>query len=310
MIPGRPACLVLGGGGFLGTNLCRRLVASGLRVRAFGRRALFPRALDGAEWLPGDFSDAAAVAAAVETTDVVFHLIHGTTPQSANLDMAADLQHNIVPSLTLLDLSRKLGVQRIVFVSSGGTVYGKAKDVPTPETAATDPITAYGISNLALEKYLALHEHLYGLSYRVLRVTNAFGPFQVALKNQGIIAAVISRALRNESVEIWGDGSVVRDFVFVDDIMDALEAAAADQSEARIFNIGSGQGRMLRDVIATIEKLMDRKLEIRWKDKRAVDVPVSVVSIERAKNVLGWTPKTPFEQGVQKTIAWWQSRGD
>jgi UDP-glucose 4-epimerase len=195
-------------------------------------------------------------------------------------------------------------------VSSGGTVYGKAKDVPTPETAATDPITAYGISNLALEKYLALHEHLYGLSYRVLRVTNAFGPFQVALKNQGIIAAVISRALRNESVEIWGDGSVVRDFVFADDIMDALEAAASDQSEARIFNIGSGQGRMLRDVIATIEKLMDRKLEIRWKDKRAVDVPVSVVSIERAKNVLGWTPKTPFEQGVQKTIAWWQSRGD
>ncbi len=308
MIRGGPSCLVLGGGGFLGTNLCRRLAASGLRVRAFGRQCLFPQELEGVEWLQGDFSDAAALAAAVETSHLVFHLIHGTKPQSANLDMAADVQYNVVPTLALLDISRKLGVQRIVFVSSGGTVYGNSRQVPTPETAATDPITAYGVSNLAIEKYLALHEHLYGLSFRVLRVSNAFGPFQVPLKNQGIIAALISRALRDEAVEIWGDGSVVRDFVFVDDIMDALEAAAGDQGNARIFNIGSGEGRTIREVIAAIALLLGRKLDIRWKDKRTIDVPVSVLSIERASDVLGWTPRTPFEKGLEKTISWWQSR--
>jgi UDP-glucose 4-epimerase len=142
----------------------------------------------------------------------------------------------------------------------------------------------------------------------VLRVSNAFGPFQVPLKNQGIIATLISRALRNEAVEVWGDGSVVRDFVFVDDIMDALEAAAGDQSNARIFNIGSGQGRTLRELIAAIELLLGRKLEIRWKDKRSIDVPISVLSVERARDVLGWTPNTPFEKGLKKTVSWWQSR--
>src|SRR5712692_8715001 len=117
-----PSCIVLGGGGFLGVNLCRRLAASGARVRAFGRRCLFPRALDGVDWYQGDFSDAVALASAIETYEIVFHLIHATTPHSANLDMAGDVQQNVVSSLSLMDMCRNLDVRRIVFVSSGGTV--------------------------------------------------------------------------------------------------------------------------------------------------------------------------------------------
>ena len=101
------SCIVLGGGGFIGANLCRRLAYSGLRVRAFGRRCLFPEALDGVEWYQGDFSDAVALAAAIETYDVVFHLVHATTPHSANLDMAGDVQQNVMSSLALMDISRK-----------------------------------------------------------------------------------------------------------------------------------------------------------------------------------------------------------
>jgi UDP-glucose 4-epimerase len=208
---------VIGGGGFLGVNLCRRLASSGVRVRAFGRRCPFPQDLEGVEWRQGDFSDTAALASAIESYEILFHLVQTNTPQSANLDMAGDVRQNVISSLALLDISRKLQVKRIGFVSFGGTVYGEAKELPTPETAPTDPITAYGISKLAIEKYLALYEHLYGLSFRVLRVANPFGPFQTATKNQGIIAALISRGLDNENIDIWGDGSVVRDFVFVDD---------------------------------------------------------------------------------------------
>lgn len=303
-----PSSIVLGGGGFMGVNLCRRLVAAGGRVRAFGRRCLFPQALAGVDWYQGDFSDAAALAAAIESYDVVFHLVHATTPHSANLDMAADLQQNVVSSIALLDISRDLGVKRIVFVSSGGVVYGRAKRIPTPEDAPTEPITAYGISKLAIEKYLALYEHLHGLDFRVLRVTNPFGPFQVATKNQGIVAALIGHALADEPAEIWGDGSVVRDYIFVDDVVDALEAAATDRSAMRVFNIGSGCGRSLREIIAAIEAQLGRKLDIGWKPGRPIDVPTSILSIERAKSVLGWTPKTPFEQGLEQTIAWWRER--
>jgi UDP-glucose 4-epimerase len=297
------SCVVIGAGGFLGTNLCRRLVASGARVRAFSRQFLFPRELEGAEVCQGDFTERSAVAAAVEGHELVFHLI-----QDTNLDASADLQRTLASSLALLEISRDAGVKRVVFVSSGGVIYGPAAPIPTPETAPTGPITAHGISKLAVEKYLALHEQLYGLDYRVLRVTNAFGPFQIPRKNLGLVAALISRGLAGERIEIWGDGSVVRDYVFVSDVVDALEAAAVDRGGARIFNIGTGQGRSVREVIAAVETQLATRLRIDWTSARSGDVPTSVVSIERARTCLGWTPKTSFEDGMNQTIAWWRSR--
>jgi UDP-glucose 4-epimerase len=304
MLTHKPSCVVLGGGGFIGTNLCRRLAQSGHRVRAFGRRGLFQADLKGVEWYPNEFTDAESVAAAIASFDVVFHLVHATMPQAADLDMVADLQNNVVPTIALLDHCRRAGVKRVVFASSGGTVYGNARQIPTPETAPTDPICAYGISKLAIEKYLALFQHLHGLDFRVLRITNPFGPFQVALKNQGVIAALIARALRDETMEIWGDGSVVRDFIFVEDVVDAFLAAATDQGDKRIYNIGSGQGRSLCDIIAAIEHLMGMKLKLQWKPGRPLDVPVSVVATNRAANSLGWVPKTSFETGLKSTIEW------
>src|SRR5262245_31446791 len=305
MTTARPSCIVLGGGGFLGTNLCRRLISTGHRVRAFGRRRLFPEALQEVDWYQGDFCDSVALAAAIETYEIVFHLVHTTTPHSANLDKAKDLQENVVSSLALFDLARALGVKRIIFVSSGGTIYGASEQVPTPETAPSEPITAYGISKLAIETYLAIYEHLYGFQYRILRVTNPFGPFQVPVKHQGVISMLISRAINNESVEIWGDGSVVRDYIFVDDIIDALEAATGDQSSARIFNIGTGRGRNLFEVIGAVEDLLHAKLEIDWKQRRPIDVPRSILAIDRARDILKWTPNTSFENGLQSSLEWW-----
>jgi UDP-glucose 4-epimerase len=289
-------------------NLCRQLVSSGARVRAFGRRRPFPKDLEGVDWYQGDFSDTDAVASAINSFEIVFHLIHTNTPQSASVDMAADVQQNVIGSLALLDVCRKVGIKRLVFVSSGGIVYGMAKQTPTPETAPTDPITAYGINKLAIEKYLALYERFHGLSFRILRVANPFGPFQVPEKNQGIITALISRALQGQEIEIWGDGSVVRDYIYVRDVVDALIATGLDQSSERVFNIGSGHGRDLREVIAAIEMQLGTKLRVAWKPGRAMDIPASVLSIDRAKAVLNWAPKTSFEDGLKQTILWWRGQ--
>jgi UDP-glucose 4-epimerase len=300
----QPSCVILGGGGFIGTNLCRRLLMSGHRVRAFGRHCHFPNDLRGVEWYQGDFSDPDSVAAAIETFDIVFHLVHGAMPQAANLAMTADVQHNVIPSITLLELCGKLGVKRVIFSSSGGTIYGRPRQIPTPELAPTEPICAYGISKLAIEKYLVLFEHLQFLDYRVLRIANPFGPYQIAWKGQGFIAAAVARALGGQQIEIWGDGSVVRDFVFIDDVIDAFEAAARDTSDQRVFNIGTGEGRRLNDVLATIERILGVKLNIKRLPGRSLDTPVSVVAIDRAREVLNWSPKTPFETGLAQTIEW------
>jgi len=302
-----PSCIVLGGGGFLGINLCRQLATAGYRVRAFGRRCLFPDALRDVDWYQGDFNNGAALASAMQTYEIVFHLVHATTPQSANLDMKGDLEQNVVSTLALLDISRKLGIKRIVFVSSGGTIYGSPKQIPTPETAPTEPIAAYGVSKLAIEKYLAIHEILYGLEYRILRVSNPFGPYQIPVKNQGVISALLSRGLRRETIEIWGDGSVVRDYVFVADVIAALEAALNDSSSERVFNIGSGCGRSLAEVIACVEGILGTRLTIDWRRGRSVDVPISVLAVERAATILGWTPTVSFESGLQRTLDWWRS---
>lgn len=304
----RMRCAVLGAGGFIGTNLCRALVGRVDSLRAFGRRQSFPEALRGCDWMPGDFADPTCLAAAVAGCDVVFHLVNATTPASANVDKVADLNANVASTLSLLDACRETGVRRVVFVSSGGTIYGIPEQVPTPETSTTNPITAYGISKLAIEKYLGLYEYLYGLEYRVLRVANPFGPYQMALKSQGVTAAFLHWALAGKPIEMWGDGSVIRDYIFIDDVVDALMLAATHEGSSRIFNIGSGEGRSLNDIVAAIERLLGEKIPVDHRPGRPVDVPVSVLDTTLAKNELDWQARTPFEEGLRNTLDWMRAR--
>lgn len=303
----RMRCAVLGAGGFIGTNLCRALSGQVDYLRAFGRRQSFPEGLCGVEWMQGDFAGLTSLAAAITGCDVVFHLVNATTPASANVDKVADLNANVASTLRLLDACRETGVRRVVFVSSGGTIYGIPNQVPTPESSPTNPITAYGISKLAIEKYLGLYEYLHGMEYRVLRVANPFGPYQSALKSQGVVAAFLIRALSGKRIEIWGDGSIVRDYIFVDDVVDALLRVAIHEGPSRIFNIGSGEGRSLAGVIDVIEKLLGNKISVDFRPGRLVDVPVSILDNALAQEELDWKPRISFEIGMRETIKWMES---
>ncbi len=264
--------------------------------------------MEGLSWYPGEFDDVAALTKALDGYDVIFHLAHTATPRRSGQDYLNELQVNLAPTLALLEIVGKAGARKIIFVSSGGTVYGHSKLIPTPETAPTEPIHPYGVTKLAIEKYLALYHHLNGLDYRILRITNAYGPHQGILKKQGIIAALVLSCLSGEVMEIWGDGSAVRDFIYADDAAAALEAAMnyAEDKE-RVFNIGSGQGKSLTEVIQAIEQLSGRKANIKWMTQRSTDVPMSVVAIDRAKTLLGWQPQTTLSSGLGKTIAWWRT---
>lgn len=303
-------CVVLGAGGFLGTNLCRALAPQVASLRAFGRRQSFPGALHGIEWMPGDFADPTSIAAAISGRDTVFHLVNATTPASANIDKLADLQANVASTLRLLEACREEGVKRVIFVSSGGTIYGVPQVVPTPETAPTSPITAYGISKLSIEKYLGLFEYLHGLEYRVLRVANPFGPYQIALKNQGVIAAFMRQCMNDHPIQLWGDGTSVRDYIYVDDVVEALRLSATHQGPSRIFNIGSGEGRSLRQIIHAIEAESGKSLTVKVSPSRSVDIPKSILDTHLAKEELGWTPKVPFETGIHRTWRWLLTQED
>ncbi|MDM0045146.1 NAD-dependent epimerase/dehydratase family protein [Variovorax dokdonensis] len=302
-------CVVMGGGGFVGTNLCQSLAPKVAELRGFGRRQGFPGAIPASTtWIPGDFSDSSSVAAAVAGMDVVFHLISATTPASSNVDKVADIEANLIGTLRMLEACRMQSVKRVVFVSSGGAIYGASQMIPTPEDAPTNPLNSYGISKLAIEKYLNLYNHLYGLDYRILRVSNPYGPYQTALRNQGAIAAFLTRALMGKSIEVWGDGSVARDYVYVSDVVAALEMAAIDQGEERIFNIGSATSRTLLEVIELIENLLGEKISIQFGHGRKLDTPVSRLNTDRARLNLGWEPKVDLEQGLKLTLSWMKAQ--
>lgn len=299
-------CLVLGGGGFIGLNLCHALDAQGYDVRAFGHPPRVGRLPRRTELIEADFSDVAKLHDALTGCDTAFHLISATTPASANADMLHDLQQNVGNTLQLLNLARGTGLRKLVFLSSGGTVYGIPEQLPTPEKAATWPITAYGISKLAIERYLELNRRLHGLDYCILRVANPFGEYQVARKHQGAVAAFLTNVILGKPIEIWGDGAVTRDYLYVGDLVAALLAALRSGAEERLFNIGSGTGRSLSAIVADIEQLVGRSVAVDFLPGRPVDVPTSVLDITRAAAVLGWQPQTAWTEGLARSHAWLQ----
>jgi UDP-glucose 4-epimerase len=299
-------CLVLGGGGFIGTNLSNALAGFGAQVHAYGRRQTWPSSLaPSVRWTTADFADQTSLTAAVEGADFIFHLANSSTPAGANSDPVADVADNLVTTLNFLEICRVRPVRRIVFISSGGTVYGAASQNPIPETATTDPISAYAIHKLTIEKYFALYRHLYGLDYLILRVANPYGPMQIARKNQGVVAALMKRALAGDPIEIWGSGEVIRDFIYIDDVVRALLMAAMHPGPSRLFNVGSGAGLSINTVIDDVERVAGRgPLRRLYMPSRAVDVPVNVLDISRIRDEMGWTPEIEWLDGLRRTMNW------
>jgi UDP-glucose 4-epimerase len=301
-------CLVLGAGGFIGSHLCHALVREGAQVHGFGRPSKFTDALPPIRWTTGEFSDRTALARALDGADVVFHLLGGTNPEVSNKDPLADLQASTVASLQLLELGRAAGVSKVVFVSSGGTVYGVPQFVPTSETAATEPISAYGINMLMVEKYLALYHHLHGLRSVALRVANPFGPYQSPYRRQGVVAALIETYLARRPVELWGDGHVVRDFLYVGDLAEAIARAACYNGPHQVINIGSGVGRSLLELVESVAVALDMPpATVNHKPARRGDVPSNVLDIARARETLAWAPRTEWITGLRLTADWIRS---
>jgi UDP-glucose 4-epimerase len=301
--------LVLGGKGFVGSHLVDSLLSKGHRVRIFDRPGTV--FLDGActehrnlEIMEGDFSSESDIAKAVVGCGICFHLVSTTLPKTSNQDPVYDIETNLIGTVRLLGHALQAGITKIIYLSSGGAVYGPPMDLPITETHPTNPICSYGITKLAVEKYLGMFQKLHGLDYVTLRLSNLYGERQRTQSSQGAVAVFLGKALRGETVEIWGDGSVVRDYIHISDAINALTAAVGNDSGERVFNIGSGLGISLNEVLAEIEFAMGVKVERIYLDARPFDVPSSVLAIDRARQVMGWEPKMSFPGGLARTLNW------
>jgi UDP-glucose 4-epimerase len=300
--------LVIGGNGFIGTHLVDVLLAANHKVKVLD---LYPsryrEPYPNVEYVVGDLGNHGEMHDAVQGMDWVFHLAYATLPQTSNEDPTYDVRSNVLNSLQLLEECRNSSVQKIIFISSGGTVYGVPKQTPIPEDHPTDPICSYGITKLTIEKYLALYQKIWDLEYVVCRVSNPYGPLQNPFAKQGAISVFLGNVMQNKPITIWGTGEVVRDYIYIEDTAKALLQAAEYKSDAdspRIFNIGGGHGTSLNQIVQEIKQIAGPKIEVKYTPARALDVPANVLDITRAKKYLNWAPETELGEGLRRTWDW------
>jgi UDP-glucose 4-epimerase len=302
---------VLGGAGFIGSHLCQALAGQGNHVRVFDRSNADLKnlkAMTGSwEFLGGDFMNESDVQEAVADADLVYHLISTTVPATSNENPIYDAESNLLPTLRLLESLRHTKTKKVIFLSSGGTVYGIPQELPLSEDHPTKPTVAYGVVKLTIERYLALYQRLHGLEFSVIRLANPYGPRQDAQGALGAASVFLWRAFENKPIEIWGDGSVVRDYVYVDDAVRGILAAGA-LSGSGIYNIGSGEGISLKELVAGIQEVIGREVDVQYTPGRRFDVPKNVLNIQLAKDELNWMPQVGLHEGLRRTLAWIESR--
>ena len=309
--------LVLGGAGFIGSHVVDALLNAGHRVRVFERPgcdlANLATVLDRIEIDYGDFTKIAeetgALAQALDGVDLVIHLVSTVLPASSNLNPLYDIESNLKSTVRLLELAVKKGVKKVVFASSGGQVYGPSAVLPIHEESPTNPLSSYGIVKLATEKYLALFHHLHGLDYTVLRIANPYGERQKISGAQGAVAVFLGKIKSGEAIEIWGDGSVARDYLYIADLTNAILLACGKSSSEKLFNIGSGSPCSLNQLIDLLQRVSGRKVAVDYKDSRACDSSVNYLDCKRARKVLGWQPQYSFREGLHRTWQWVADKG-
>lgn len=301
-------CAIFGGGGFIGSAVADRLLQEGHEIRIFERPRVTPYRTfspdERVEWLGGDLLSTHDVTDAIDGVDVVFHLVSTTLPKSSNDDPIFDVETNVVGTLQMLNAMVARGVRRMIFISSGGTVYGNPLYLPVDERHPTDPLVSYGITKLTIEKYLAIFERIHGIKSVVLRVANPYGERQRIETAQGAVGVFLHNAINGIPLDVWGDGSVTRDYIHVSDVAEAFVRALQYTGNARVFNISSGVGVSLNELIGMLEDTLGRPVIRRYLPARPFDVRVSVLSKDLAGEELKWAPTISMPEGIARTAQW------
>lgn len=296
--------LALGGNGFLGWHLVNELAAAGHRVTVLGRRSEPQRPLpENTTYISVDLSDRPALVQLLAGIDAVVHLASATVPSTGDKDKVADVQINLIGTLNLLEAMIQSGCKRLLFVSSGGTVYGIPQHIPIDEHHTLAPISSYGIVKVAIESYLTLFARSHSMKCLILRASNPYGPYQGNLGVQGIIGTYLGRASQGQPIEIWGDGSTIRDYVYVGDLA-RLGRLAIESEATGVFNAGSGMGTSVAEVAECVRRVTGRDVPVLKQPARTFDVPISVLDISKAKATFKWQPKIGLEEGISKTWRW------
>ena len=299
---------ITGGTGFIGSHIVEALLGQGHQLRVLTSKTTVPPNIapyqEQLELLQGDFGNQPLMEKYLQGVDYLIHVAWTTVPKTATEQPIYDAQSNLIGGLHLLEAAVTAQVKKVLFISTGGALYGVPQYVPVDEAHPLQPISAYGISKLSFERYLHFYYKNKGLDYSIFRIANAYGPRQNLTKNQGVIGIWLQKIQQQHPIQIWGDGSVIRDYIYVADVAQLIAQSLTYQGTVKTFNVGSGQGYSLNDILAVCQSISQQQPTIEYLKGRAFDVPVNILSIERVQAVLGWSPSTSLEKGIQATWDW------
>jgi UDP-glucose 4-epimerase len=299
--------LVTGGAGFIGSNVADRFVALGHDVAVFDdlssgfREFVHPEA----KFYRVDLADAGAVDAAIADfrPDLVDHHAAQIDVRRSVADPVFDARVNILGTIGLLQACVAHGVKKVVYASTGGALYGEGRQLPAPEEHPVNPEAPYGASKHTVEHYLYIWKLLHGLDYTVLRYPNVYGPRQNPHGEAGVNAIFIGLMLEGAQPRIFGDGTAVRDYLFVDDVVEA-NVLALERGGGEMVNIGTGVGTSVNDIVRELKAITGFAGEPVHLPARPGEVQRIYLDATRARSVLGWTPKVSFREGLEKTVEW------
>ncbi len=303
----RPHLLVAGGTGFIGSALSRAALARGLAVTVLARHAPAPGGLPaGAQFAQGALDDAAVLRRLLPQAGWLVHLACQSVPGTA-LGPADECDANVQPTLRLLEALREFPAVRVLFVSSGGTVYGPTGARPVGEDAALKPWSGHGAGKVAIEGFLNAFCHQHRRDGVILRPANVYGPGQPVRPGFGIVPALLHAAAGNHAVDLYGGGAAVRDFLYIDDFTDLclrLLERPAPAGTAATYNAGSGEPCSIEQLCTLVERVTGRVLQRRALPARSVDVDYVVLDSTRVRAATGWQPRTPLAEGLARTWQW------
>lgn len=297
-----PLVTVMGGCGFIGSRVCRFLIGAGFRVRVFKKSQTGVERIgdlvDKVEIVCGDQASCHDVIAAIQDAQFVIHLIHSSVPGSSMISPASDIQANVASASAWLSRLPETQVRRVIYLSSGGTVYGRANFLPISENHPLEPISVYGVTKLACEKLVAMYSDLAGVEYRILRPSNAYGADQSTDRNQGILGVLMERLSDHKAVEIWGNGNGLRDYIHVDDLAQSVLTMLSHSGPSKIFNVSTSVGTSVLDLLAVLSSHFHRLPAVVHRPDRGFDVSDNVLANDKIIGETGWRPRIELEAGI------------
>lgn len=298
----KPRCVIIGGSGFIGQHVAERLLKHDYTVVICTRGTTFllPELTPFVRNI--DITQTHEIEELFEKGDIVFDFASPTVPHSSMSHPEREIDLHIKPHVLMIQSAMKKQIKKYIFTSSGGGVYGKNPQTPITELVAPQPITPYAIAKITIEHYLSFFSNLYQIPHLIYRISNPYGPRQQFKEGFGVIPTLINHIETNTPPELYNEGNAVRDFIYIDDVVDAIEVSFTADNTYSVYNIGSGNGTSINEIWKTLKSITKSELEPIFKESRSIDADKIILDISRFQEEYSWKPQIDVREGLQKLL--------